>query len=244
MEPQAKCGRHKVRWLVPLGAMVLLVVVASCHPWHKHVDGVHDALADAENICVQLHTSEIEFDTARNNVRDILENNELGWESRNTVNFVVTTIQCSDTSDLSFYEIETHVWDDVVEDGPCDPGQQACVRWIELASVHDEIEEDYDKIHVHFNAQDIVPGAKLRFLVNHEYGHVVGLADPTPEPDVVDNTAEHCRVWAKVDFLGKFFVPAPVPSIMHDRYCPQVSPGSDLEWPTLYDFISFDENVR
>lgn len=80
--------------------------------------------------------------------------------------------------------------------------------------------------------------------MNHELGHVIGLADPTPEPDVVDDTAEHCLVWAKIDFLGKFLVPAPVVSIMHDRYCPQVSPGTDLQWPTIYDFISFDENVR
>lgn len=228
-----------------VGALVLAVVAIACHPLHRHVDGVHSTSADRENWCVQMHTEQITDDTARQRLDEIIESNALGWESRDTIDFSSAgTIECSESVDRSIYEIEAHISDDVVDDGACPAGAQACVEWRDVASVHDEIEQDYDKLPVHFNAGDMVAGAKLRFAVNHEFGHVVGLADPTLEPDVVDYTAEHCLIWVKVEFLGKPFVPAPVASIMHDRRCPQVSPSSEVEWPTLFDFISFDDNVK
>lgn len=138
-----------------------------------------------------------------------------------------------------------HIWDSVVENGPCNPGYQACVLYTDVQGVHGN-DTDYDKVTVNFNAADaIANGGKWLWLGNHELGHVVGLADPTPVPGP-NQDAEQCLINVDVAFLGAPFttIPVPVASVMHERRCPELTPGSDLFWPTIYDFISFDENVK
>ena len=235
--------RHSWQMFLLLGLLLAAVVMLACHPRHRHVDGVHSD-ADMENWCLQMHSEEITDDTARDRVNVILENSSLGWESRDEINlFSAGSIECHEAQDRSVYEIEVHIWDDVVEDGPCLAGHAACLRWISSVSTHG-IDTDYDKVTIHLPVDEVMEnGEQLVERVNHEAGHAFGLADPTAIPpfDKVDFTGQLCLVWQKVDLVGSFLVEAPVLSIMHQSRCPQVP---FFEWPTYFDFKSFDENVR
>lgn len=133
--------RHRPRWVVAFGAgLLLLVTGVGCHTFILHVDGVHSS-ADLENWCVEVHASGITDDTVRERLEPIMESNALGWESRDTINFFSAgSIECSESVDRSVYELEFHIWDDVVDDGACEnPLSDACVDPITVQGFHDGV---------------------------------------------------------------------------------------------------------
>jgi hypothetical protein len=228
--------------MVVLLAAAFMGVAVGCHVRHKHADGVH-AVIDDEKVCLEVETDDIDgstdFSTARSLLQDVLQN-PWGWASESTLNFVVAGVQCSMTTNRAEWEIEFYVRDDGAYQ--CD---YVCMNYVDECYVHGD-EHDYCKLKVYFTALE-VDGEQYDWEqnVNHEFGHVVGFADPTPQPPAAKSN-EHCtQIIHPVDNNGDTVVDnplrsVPIISIMHTGgYCPQ-----RLNWPSFYDHVAFELYVQ
>lgn len=223
----------KGRVLVCGVLLVFALLAIACHPRHRHVDGVH-SVTDDENVCIEMHTTDVDFLATYNKLFKVLESDSFGWETRDTINFVITSVlECWQILDFD-PEIEVHVYD-AGDYSDCF-NDFICIQWVTQSGSHDG-DKDYSLVQIIFSATEVLDSNASRWAgyVNHEFGHAVGLADPRDDDrKVPDPDGESCLIELPSGIV------APVWSVMHDGYCSQVQ----ADWPTFYDFYSFDENVK
>jgi hypothetical protein len=212
-----------------VGVLVVPVVAIACHFGQLgHVDSVHSAGA-WEFYCVQLDTEETTLEDALDALNAVLQH-QAGWDSRPTVTLDEAFVECEDTVDRDLYKIEFYIHD-TGDYGPC----SVSCNDFQGAPFGDH--PDYEKTYIHTAADRLDED----FVINHETGHALGLRDPTPSP-LGDPEARTCRIWLDTDHDGSADTIVPVWSVMHAGYCPNV-PINAKGWPSVFDFLSFDECV-
>ena len=185
-----------------------------------------------------MHTTDLTFDQALYVIAGSL-NHSSSWASRDTLSFLIANVECENVPNLSEIEMEYHIYP-LTAPPVCPQGALACTNEVGDPVTHGT-RTHYDKMITKMDS-----GRVTQFFVNHEGGHSVGLADPTPS-QTVDQEAETCRIRYNlgVDADGdsvKDTRIVPVWSIMHASYCSQV-PISAVPLPTDFDLWSFDGNV-
>jgi hypothetical protein len=213
------------------------MLTTACHAWGSHVGGVH-SIGNAEEVCIQMDTTQTTLDAVRDKLVGVIDNEVLGWESRDNVNFLTAFVECEDAVDRDAYEIEFHVHDN--DDwGPC---PFYCYR--PQSDVAHGNHRNVTKARIHFSANLISQpdGYQWTGYVNHEFGHGMGFGDPDNDPpDAVFQTAEGCLIRVKPVGRPRFI--APVWSVMHHNYCPRV-PMDLTQWPTMFDFGTFENDIK
>lgn len=166
-----------------LGSSTLAIpYVHANHPSGNHQEAIHFE-GDKERICVDTkNSSDWTHSAAKDVIRDALIYNEAygEWDglANDKIYFTFDSDQCSSqtSSDLSNVEMRVYVMDDT--NAKCD-GPYSCVYHYDYQRSHDGY-NDYRYEKVYIRSQDLtnIP----RGIVNHEFGHTLGLRDGYDSP--------------------------------------------------------------
>lgn len=185
-------------------------------PWH-------------ETYCVEDLNTTLDFNTALNRVRDtlIVNRTDVNWDLKQGgyTDFRTTWVPCRNlnsgtTPRRTDVEIEYHVIDTITSPGWCE-GTSCAWGWgVTWNGPHGRTEWQYWKVQL--RGQLIKNGgSSTTHVVNHETGHVLGLADGGPTSKSWDTSCPS--------------------SIMHPQY---YGCSVTLDWPNLStDHISVNQII-
>lgn len=242
MEPQRSKRQHRrpPMWL-GAGALLLAVVAMGCHLSGRHADSVH-SFADSETTCVDVDTVLIDFNEARDTIVLVLTDpiGDSDWDELSKIQFTFSSQDCDLLGGaLPAYELEYHVIERPGILDPC-PGAIACAFKDDATEQPHGDHNNYGKYRIYLTPDQLLldDGSEYcsslcKHLINHETGHALGLADPTPGPAIGQ---EYCQV--SFGYVISWNV-----SIMHDEfYCGNVDRAQNLPWPSVFD-MEFAEFV-
>lgn len=177
-------GPRKHLGALVVGVLVLAVVAIACHGRGHHVGTVHSDV-DYELACIERHGDvggNYTIAEIRNIIRPPLQDS-LGWNSRPMIDISISTVECSDAANRALYGIEYHVHTSGDYGGcgvPC-ADFDGTYGW-EVHPLH----TDWNKGIVRISVDELDGSSEWRSLshvLNHESGHIIGLADPLSIPE-------------------------------------------------------------
>jgi hypothetical protein len=218
--------------LLAFALVVLTLAATACHPWPHHIDSVHSD-NDAETVCINMDTNDIDYGDVRDPLEEILWDNshDLDWDAHAHIFVLLTQGVCEDIEFNAEVEVKIH---DEGDYGECNPNVPCTEMLGQHASAHGS-HLNYSHVRINLSATDFPGGTDLTITTNHEFGHALGFADPTPGPGT-DPDAETCRIEVP---NGRV---VPVLSVMHAPYCIGIMPL--FLWPTWQDFFTYDDDIR
>ena len=211
------------------------MVAIACHGKPDHLTGMH-SVAEFETFCVNVDTTEVTFEEAQDAIWDVTAD-PLGWRSRPRISFTMFPPDCEELTETTLQQVEIfYIVLDAGEYGPC---SVPCAGPLGECVSHDGFFEDCEQYAIFVSAAEIEESGIFRPLshvINHETGHVFGLADTVDLPGV---GFDRClrEVNGEVEWID---------SIMHNSFqcAPYVSPFDltlhNRPYPSSDDFQSVD----
>jgi hypothetical protein len=226
----ARRPRRERAGVAAAAVMVMGIAALACHPSFEHLGSIHPG-GGFERWCVRLGDTvhQVTVEDLRDSISGALDRTDLvnsgDWESLDTVDFMYEG-NCDSLSDAQLANVDLlyAIRDDISD--TCASATNPCAQPIAPTEAHGA-HVNYARYNIHINTLRMLDPVRRNHFVNHETGHGLGLADPTPVAEPPDS--EHCIV----DAQGRG--PVPVVSIMHNPGWCHVWAAAEFPYPAQYD---------